>query len=220
MNIHIEYFVYRISPSVNRSPSLLCTEVKLHVLVHAHRSGRSTREHILLVTVVLIGCAQEGWGSTPPPAAWSGYDSGDALTPHPDTPTRGWALIVLVLSTHHFPGGSRSVCLKCLENPVQSLGGEDLLEKEMAPHSSILAWKIPWMEEPSGLQSMGSQSQTRLSLSLSSSSVFNHTVFEKNHPISFSLILEFDPSLFADMTPTSSEAPSSPGISLLFVVAL
>ena len=34
---------------------------------------------------------------------------------------------------------------------------EDLLEKAMAPHSSILAWKIPWMEEPSRLQSMGSQ---------------------------------------------------------------
>ena len=34
---------------------------------------------------------------------------------------------------------------------------EDLLEKEMATHSSILAWKIPWMEEPSRLQSMGSQ---------------------------------------------------------------
>ena len=36
-------------------------------------------------------------------------------------------------------------------------------EKAMAPHSSILAWKIPWMEEPGGLQSMGSRSRTRLS---------------------------------------------------------
>ena len=43
------------------------------------------------------------------------------------------------------------------ETWVQSLGWEDLLEKEMATHSSILAWKIPWMEEPSRLQSMGSQ---------------------------------------------------------------
>ena len=43
------------------------------------------------------------------------------------------------------------------ETQVQSLGWEDLLEKEMAPHSSILAWKIPWMEEPGRLQSMGSQ---------------------------------------------------------------
>ena len=43
------------------------------------------------------------------------------------------------------------------ETWVQSLGQEDLLEKEMAPHSSILAWKIPWTEEPRRLQSMGSQ---------------------------------------------------------------
>ena len=43
-----------------------------------------------------------------------------------------------------------------LETWVQSLGREDLLEKEMAPHSSTLAWKIPWTEEPGRLQSMGS----------------------------------------------------------------
>ena len=49
------------------------------------------------------------------------------------------------------------------ETQVQSLGQEDLLEKEMATHSSILAWKILWMEEPCRLQSMGSQSQTRVS---------------------------------------------------------
>ena len=43
------------------------------------------------------------------------------------------------------------------ETRVQSLGREDLLEKEMATHSSVLAWKIPWTEKPGGLQSMGSQ---------------------------------------------------------------
>ena len=43
------------------------------------------------------------------------------------------------------------------ETWVQSLGQEDPLEKEMATHSSILAWKIPWTEEPGRLQSMGSQ---------------------------------------------------------------
>ena len=43
------------------------------------------------------------------------------------------------------------------ETWVQSLGQEDPLEKEMATHASILAWKIPWTEEPDGLQSMGSQ---------------------------------------------------------------
>ena len=40
---------------------------------------------------------------------------------------------------------------------VQSLGREDLLEKEMATHSIVLAWRIPWTKEPCGLQSMGSQ---------------------------------------------------------------
>ena len=40
---------------------------------------------------------------------------------------------------------------------IQSLGREDPLEKEMAAHSSILAWEIPWTEEPGGLQSLGSQ---------------------------------------------------------------
>ena len=44
---------------------------------------------------------------------------------------------------------------------VQSLGPEDSLEKEMATHSIILAWEIPWTEEPGGLQSMGSQELDR-----------------------------------------------------------
>ena len=43
------------------------------------------------------------------------------------------------------------------ETQVQSLSWEDSLEKEMAPHSRILAWRIPWTEEPGRLQSMGSQ---------------------------------------------------------------
>ena len=50
------------------------------------------------------------------------------------------------------------------ETWVQSLGREDPLEKEMATHSSILAWRIPWTEEPGKLQSMGvAKSQTGLS---------------------------------------------------------
>ena len=51
--------------------------------------------------------------------------------------------------------------IKCLpamrETQIQSLGWEDLLEKEMATHSGILAWRITWTEEPGELQSMGSQ---------------------------------------------------------------
>ena len=67
------------------------------------------------------------------------------------------------------------MAMKCLptmqDNWVQSLGQEDPLEKEMAIHSSTLAWKIPWTEEPNRLQSMGSQRvghdrATSLSLSL------------------------------------------------------
>ena len=47
------------------------------------------------------------------------------------------------------------ICLPMQETWVGSLGQEDALEKEMAAHSSILAWEIPWTEEPGGLQSMG-----------------------------------------------------------------
>ena len=43
------------------------------------------------------------------------------------------------------------------ETQVRSLGPEDLLEKEMATHFSILTWRIPWTDEPGGLQSMGLQ---------------------------------------------------------------
>ena len=49
------------------------------------------------------------------------------------------------------------------ENRVQSLDQEDPLEKEMAIHSSVLAWRIPWTEKPGRLQSMWSQSQIQLS---------------------------------------------------------
>ena len=50
------------------------------------------------------------------------------------------------------------------ETWVQSLGQEDPLEKEKATHSNILAWRIPWAEEPGGTQSIGSQSWTQSDL--------------------------------------------------------
>ena len=57
-----------------------------------------------------------------------------------------------------FPGGSDSkASTAVLETWLQSLGWEDHLEKGMATHSSVLAWRTPWTEEPGGLQSMGSQ---------------------------------------------------------------
>ena len=49
------------------------------------------------------------------------------------------------------------ICLPMQETGLQSLGQEDPLEKEMVTHSNILAWKIPWTEEPDGLQSVGLQ---------------------------------------------------------------
>ena len=56
------------------------------------------------------------------------------------------------------PGGSDGKASATMrETQVQSLDQEDLLEKEIATHSSILTWKIPWTEEPVRLQSMGSQ---------------------------------------------------------------
>ena len=64
-----------------------------------------------------------------------------------------------------FPGGS------VVKNPPANAedvglipGTDDSLKKEMATHSNILVWKIPWTEEPGGLQSVGSQSQTQLSM--------------------------------------------------------
>ena len=59
-----------------------------------------------------------------------------------------------------FPGGSVVKNLPAREMWVQCLGGEDPLEEAMATHSSIHAWRIPWTEEPGGLQSTGSQSDT------------------------------------------------------------
>ena len=74
------------------------------------------------------------------------------------------ALALCSLSEHVFCGAWTSLVaqtVKCLptmrETPVRSLGREDLLEKEVATHSSILAWKIPWTEKPGRLQFLGSQ---------------------------------------------------------------
>ena len=63
------------------------------------------------------------------------------------------------------PGGSEvKNHVPVQETQVQSLGWEDPLEKEIATHFSVLAWEVPWTEEPGGLQFMGSEeSQTGLS---------------------------------------------------------
>ena len=77
------------------------------------------------------------------------------------------AQIIPTILSISSPGASPvAQTVKCLpamwETWVQSLGWEDPLEKEMATHSSTLAWKIPWTEKPGGLQSVGSQSRTRM----------------------------------------------------------
>ena len=62
-----------------------------------------------------------------------------------------------------FPGGTVVKNPPAMEETwVQSLGQEDTLEEDMATHSSILAWRIPWTEESSRLQSLHSQSGTQL----------------------------------------------------------
>ena len=91
--------------------------------------------------------------------------AGDAIQPFhsllPPSPP------ALNLSQHQglFPSGSNSkiIRLQCKRLQIQFLGSEDPLEKGMAIHSSILAWRIPWTEDPGRLQSMGLQSQTWLS---------------------------------------------------------
>ena len=62
------------------------------------------------------------------------------------------------------------------ENQVQSLGQADPLEKEMATHLSILAWRIPWMEEPGRLQFMGSQRLTFPIAHLYVEGAFSHSL--------------------------------------------
>ena len=67
------------------------------------------------------------------------------------------SLLFNILSRLDFPGGldGKESAYNLGETQVRYLGWEDPLEKKMATHSSVLAWEIPWTEEPGGLQSMG-----------------------------------------------------------------
>ena len=77
---------------------------------------------------------------------------------------RNWTRVSCIASLQGFPGGSEVKVSACNAGDPGSIPGqEDPLEKEITTHSSILAWKIPWREEPGRLQFTGSQSQTRLS---------------------------------------------------------
>ena len=96
------------------------------------------------------------------------------------------------------------------ETWVRYLGWEDLLEKEMAPHSSTLAWKIPWMEEPGRLQSMGSQRvghdwETSMSMSMyvdySHSLLTGHLTLSPSHPLLYHQNCNYkNPLRYADDT--------------------
>ena len=84
---------------------------------------------------------------------WLGIESGSPA----------WEARILPLNHQCFASLLVAQKVKCLpamqETWVRSLDWQDPLEKEMATHSSTLAWKIPWREEPGRLQSMGSQSR-------------------------------------------------------------
>ena len=117
-----------------------------------------------------MGSSKE-WGSCPKGSLSSSYIllNGRNLfpLPHPEISWDPVAHRVILASLvfnftsfiwRGFPGGTDSKQSACnVRDPVWSLAWEDPLEKEMATHSSILAWRIPWTEEPGGLQSMGSQ---------------------------------------------------------------
>ena len=102
------------------------------------------------------------------------------------------------------------------ETHVQSLGHEDPLKKEMATHSSTLAWRIPWTEEPGGLLSMGSQrvspsessSPRRMSLLLTSSHSELCSVLQTDHMITH---IHFFPSL---PFPCVSPSPTYSAVSI------
>ena len=75
------------------------------------------------------------------------------ISASPSSQTAGKAEIPLLTG---FPGGSDSKESACNAGEVQSLSQEDPLEREMATHFSIFAWRIPWTGKPGRLQSMGS----------------------------------------------------------------
>ena len=92
-----------------------------------------------------------------------------------------------------FPGGSAGKESAMLENRVRSPCREDLLEKGMATHSSILAWRISWTEKLDGLQSMGSQeldTNEPLSTNMHASGVLSEVIW---HPLFLCLGISIPP---------------------------
>ena len=110
--------------------------MRANLLFHVPPASRKERLHSLMTILVAQPSLKGPWVS-----AAQGGDP--AVSPSPQ-----------LFSSWQYRW--KRICLQC-RRPVRSLGWEDPLEKGMTTHSSILARRIPWTEEPDGLQSMGSQ---------------------------------------------------------------
>ena len=90
---------------------------------------------------------------------------------------------------------------------VPSLGWDDPLEKEMATHSSTLAWRIPWTEETGGLQSMGPQELAMTECTRAHAHTHTHTLFTNYMTLgkSLNMILSFQSCIWGIMILTSFE---------------
>ena len=89
-----------------------------------------------------------------------------------------WVGLLLILGLPWWLSGKESACqfLPVQEMRVRSLNWEDPLEEEMATHSSIIAWKIPWTKNPGGLQSMGSHRVKHDCAHTHSTYIYMHTI--------------------------------------------
>ena len=98
------------------------------------------------------------------PAAWRTLTDREAWRAIVHRVAKSWTRLKQFSSARTWVGVSQMMLV--VKNlpamQIRSLGQEDPLEEEMAAHSSILAWRIPWTEEPGGLQSLGLQSQSSL----------------------------------------------------------
>ena len=96
------------------------------------------------------------------------------------------------------------------ETQVQSLGQEDPLKKKMATHSSILAWEIPWTEEPGGLQSMGSPRVGHNSATEHTRILYSTTMTKVQREIPCSWVPKASPWWIQCLSPSRSEIPAQP----------
>ena len=148
-------------------------------LLLGHFKNNSPKENLYLVLIVRVGQNLGtnhwtiGFSRTPKTGPYLCHIHGHLVAclrqSSPFGPVLGQLLKVCVLSGSvvqdylQSPGSMIKSLPAEQETWVPSLGWEEPLEKEMAIHSSILVWEIPWTEETGGLQATGSQSQTRLS---------------------------------------------------------